>query len=74
MVYAYPTPWIQEEIQHDSVSTEMGLAVYERDAAYCPRSPEKTVLYGVVAGQLETFLERQKRRDRHVPRFVERQL
>jgi hypothetical protein len=41
---------------------------------YCPRNPENTVLYKVVAGHLETFLDRQRRRDRRVPRFVEREL
>src|SRR2546426_4475738 len=44
-----------------------------QDAAfeYAPRHPEKTVLYQVVAEQLETFLTRQQERDRPVPRFVE---
>ena len=41
------------------------------DAAYRPRNPETTVLYQVVAEQLETFLSRQQKRDRPVPRFVE---
>src|SRR2546425_2060864 len=38
---------------------------------YVPRHPETTVLYQVVAEQLETFLARQQERDRPVPRFVE---
>jgi len=38
---------------------------------YIPRKPEATVLYGVIAEQLETFLARQRERDRPVPRFVE---
>ena len=44
-----------------------------RDAAlqYTARTPEETVLYQVIAGQLETFLCRQQERDRPVPRFVE---
>jgi hypothetical protein len=44
-----------------------------RDAPfeYTPRNPEETVLYQVIAGQLETFLSRQQERDRPVPRFVE---
>jgi hypothetical protein len=44
-----------------------------RDAAfqYSPRNPEEIVLYQVIAGQLETFLNRQQERDRPVPRFVE---
>jgi hypothetical protein len=51
-----------------------GLVVCESSAAYRPRDPEANVLYGVVATQLETFLARQRRRDRPVPRFVEREL
>ena len=43
------------------------------DAAYRPRNPEDNPLYGVVAGHLETFLARQRERDRHVPGFVERE-
>src|SRR5438094_1998950 len=38
---------------------------------YTPRNPEETVLYQVIAGQLETFLSRQQERDRPAPRFVE---
>ena len=38
---------------------------------YAPRHPETTVLYQVVAEQLETFLSRQQERDHPVPRFVE---
>src|SRR5881409_906471 len=38
---------------------------------YVPRHPETTVLYQVVAEQLETFLSRQQERDHLVPRFVE---
>src|SRR5262245_16146401 len=51
-----------------------GLVVSESSAAYRPRDPEENVLFGVVAAQLETFLARQRRRDRPVPRFVEREL
>ena len=40
-------------------------------AAYRTRNPEDNPLYGVVAGHLETFLARQRERDRHVPGFVE---
>jgi len=41
------------------------------DAAYRPRRPEQTLLYGVVAGELETFLAQQEARDRHIPKFIE---
>src|ERR1700674_94216 len=37
-----------------------------------PRSPETTVLYQVVAEQLETFLSRQQERYRRVPQFVKK--
>src|SRR2546425_3025823 len=40
---------------------------------YIPRKPDETVVYGVVAEQLETFLARQQARERPVPRFVERE-
>src|SRR5437667_7841837 len=43
------------------------------DAVYRPRNPEENPLYGVVAGHLETFLARQRDRDRNVPQFVERE-
>jgi Transposase zinc-binding domain len=41
------------------------------DAAYRPRNPEDNPLYAVVSRHLETFLARQRERDRHVPNFVE---
>src|SRR6516225_7073402 len=46
-----------------------------QDAAsdYRTRNPEATVLYRVVAEQLETFLRRQADRERAVPGFVERE-
>src|SRR2546422_2762049 len=40
---------------------------------YTPRHPEESVLYQVVAEQLETLLARQQERDRPVPLFVERE-
>jgi hypothetical protein len=45
------------------------------DAAfdYVPRKPEETVLYDVVAEQLETFLARREDQDRPVPHFIERE-
>jgi hypothetical protein len=51
-----------------------GLVVCETAAEYHPRRPEESVLYGVVAGHLETFLARQRECGRLVPRFVEREL
>ena len=37
------------------------------------RSPEQTILYGVVASELETFLAEQRSAEHEVPRFVERE-
>ena len=52
-----------------------GVARTSRERSdYTPRRPEQTVLYQVVAENLETFLARADMRDRHVPRFVEREL
>ncbi len=41
---------------------------------YLPRRPDDTVLYRVVASHIETLFVTQLRRDRVVPRFVEREL
>jgi len=43
------------------------------EAVYRPRNPEENPIYGIVAGHLETFLPRQRERERHVPAFVERE-
>jgi len=40
---------------------------------YRPRNREDNPLYRVVAEHLETFLARQRERDRNVPGFVERE-
>jgi hypothetical protein len=77
MVCPYPEPFLSEDNQYrggDFVPPGPGLAACETAAAYIPRNPEESILYGVVAEQLETFLERQHRHDRIVPRFVEREL
>ena len=50
------------------------LAVCETACEYRPRRSEESVLYGVVASHLETFLARQRERGRLVPRFVQRDL
>jgi len=43
----------------------------DADASYCPRSPESTLLYSVVAQNLEPFLAGQQERQRAMPVFVE---
>jgi hypothetical protein len=56
------------------VPAEPDLILCESVGEYVPRHPERTVLYNVVAGYLETFLARQRERDRVVARFVEQEL
>ena len=76
-IYLNPATYLPEEISPGYcalVPAEPDLIVCESVGTYVPRNPEKTVLYGVVAGHLETFLARQRKRDRVVPRFVEREL
>ncbi len=67
MVYMYLFPSIPEEAEGGSV-------VCDSTAVYRPRNAEESILYSVVAENLETFLSRQWERDRPVPRFVEREL
>jgi hypothetical protein len=57
-----------ERIAPATVSDHHSAAV-----GYTPRRPEETLIHGVVATQLETFLARQCRRERPVPPFVERE-
>jgi hypothetical protein len=76
-VYPHPVSYLPEEISPGYctlVPAEPDLIVCESVGSYVPRNPEKTVLYNVVAGYLETFLARQRERDRVVPRFVEQEL
>jgi hypothetical protein len=54
--------------------TVPGFNVCEAAFEYQPRLPEESVLYRVVADNLESFLARQQERDRIVPRFVENDL
>jgi len=77
IVRPYPEPYTSEENPYsggDPIRPCPSLAICEAAPAYIPRRPDESVLYGVVAAQLETFLERQHRRDRIVPSFVEREL
>jgi hypothetical protein len=77
MVHLYAAAVFARKRQHkrgDFAFPGRGLAVGETAAGYRPRRPEQSVLYGVVAGHLETFLARQREHDRPVPRFVEREL
>jgi hypothetical protein len=51
-----------------------GLGICEAAFEYHPRHPEESVLYRVVAENLESFLAFQQERGRVVPRFVENDL
>jgi hypothetical protein len=76
-VYSFPAIYIPEEISSGYSPLTLAdaeLTLCESFGTYVPRNPEKTVLYRVVAGHLETFLARQRERDRVVPRFVEQEL
>ena len=69
--------WLCEALQEESgaFKTEgQDSAVCETAADYRPRNPAESILYRVVAVDLENFLEGQRLRERHVPRFVEREL
>jgi len=73
----YPSAIIEGIIQPepgDFVCGARGAVVCESACEYRPRRPEESVLYGVVAGHLETFLARQRERGWVVPQFVEREL
>jgi hypothetical protein len=71
-LFASPVP---NPLQRFARSAGAGLAFLagmpDASFQYAPRDPEATVLYQVVAQELETFLRRQEERDRPVPRFVE---
>jgi hypothetical protein len=51
-----------------------GFSVCGTALEYQPRRPEESILYGVVAENLESFLAQQQERGRVVPRFVEKGL
>ena len=71
----YPFPCIAEGSRiGDYAPPDRGLFVCDSAPAYRPRNAEESILYGVVAENLETFLSRQWERDHPVPRFVEREL
>jgi Putative transposase/Transposase zinc-binding domain len=77
MAQAPSTPRLREEVQGEGgyfAPVSPNLEVCETAAVYRPRNPAESILYGVVAGHVETFLEAQRRRDRRVPRLVEREL
>jgi hypothetical protein len=73
--HAAPRPWEIHRPASAVFKTEWpDFTVCETPAEYRPRNPAESVLYRVLAAELENFLDRQRLRDRHVPRFVEREL
>ncbi len=76
MIHSYPAAVCEMNIEPDRADLVFGgwdSAVCESAGEYRQRRPEESILYGVVAGHVETFLARQRERDRLVPRFVERE-
>ena len=59
---------------YDSDAPDEGCIICDGTVVYHPRNPEDNPLYGIVSGHLETFLARQRERERPVPPFVEREL
>ena len=57
-----------------ALSADLVFDVCEAAFEYQPRRSEETVLYRVVAENLESFLARQQERGRVVPGFVENDL
>jgi hypothetical protein len=77
MIGPYAATFFGKSLQpaiDDFVCDSTGAAVCEAGCEDRPRRPEDGILYGVVADHFETFLARQRDRDRLVPRFVEREL
>jgi hypothetical protein len=58
----------------DYAAPDEGCIVCDGTAVYHPRNPEDNPLYGIISRHLETFLAKQRERDRPVPPFVEREL
>jgi hypothetical protein len=65
---------VREREYDERIAGDASSFVCDCSADYVPRNPADSVLYRAVAGNLETFLALQRRRERVVPRFVEREL
>jgi hypothetical protein len=64
----------RQYVDQEPLFAGYGFNVCETAFEYQPRRSEESVLYRVVAENLESFLARQQERGRVVPRFVERDL
>ncbi len=75
--YSHPSHRLWEAFQEESntyKASEQDSAICETAADHHPRNPAESILYRMVAAELENFLESQRQRDRQVARFVEREL
>jgi hypothetical protein len=70
----YPPAVFNKERPYTDDTDLFGFGVCEAAFEYQPRRPEESVLYRVVAENLESFLARQQERERVVPKFVENDL
>jgi hypothetical protein len=61
-------------INKSALLAASGFNICEAAFEYHPRRPEESILYQVVAENLESFLSRQQERERVVPKFVEKDL
>jgi hypothetical protein len=52
---------------YDYDAPDEGCIICDGTVVYHPRNPEDNPLYGIVSGHLETFLARQRERERPVP-------
>jgi hypothetical protein len=76
MANCLPSAFHERRLYSDesALFTDPGFSVCEAAVEYQPRRPEESVLYRVVAENLESFLTFQQKRGRVVPRFVENDL
>ena len=72
MTWSYPSEFDPvQACSYPFLWADWGLSVSQEAAIYHPRKAEESILYGVVAENLETILSPQWERDRQLLRFVE---
>jgi hypothetical protein len=64
----------RQYVDEELLFAAQGFGICEAAFEYRPRHPEESILYRVVAENLESFLMRQQDRGHVVPRFVEKEL
>ena len=58
MVHPYLEPFLSEDVQNEGgyfVPSGSDVEICETAPIYCPRNPEESILYGVVAAQLQQW-------------------